>query len=293
MGVTDLDAKVALAESKRSSAAYVELLQYVRKEKLRAPRVVAKFGKLLLQNHSWGLGSDIWPLYEQVFIAALDLHDEQLAEALKTQFPKSARVARLEGMELEQHGEFTKAEEVYNQVLAENPANAIVMKRKIAILKAQKKTSELVLALNDYLRSFQTDQAAWLELAETYLSMGAYRYAAFCYEELILLNPMDAIFHSRIADIYSTLGGLDNLRVARKHYSHSIEINKHLNVRAYMGLLACTKSIAAHRSYKAEHDDAGLNDRVQQFALDYLVQHYASNAPSDLADSAVSALKTF
>lgn len=58
MGVTDLDAKVALAESKRSSAAYVELLQYVRKEKLRAPRVVAKFGKLLLQNHSWGLGSD-------------------------------------------------------------------------------------------------------------------------------------------------------------------------------------------------------------------------------------------
>lgn len=118
MGVTDLDAKVALAESKRSSAAYVELLQYVRKEKLRAPRVVAKFGKLLIQNHSWGLGSDstclsllwtregregggpasvwamlmlmrrvcyyytyaVWSLYEQVFIASLDLHDEQLAE---------------------------------------------------------------------------------------------------------------------------------------------------------------------------------------------------------------------
>lgn len=58
MGVTDLDAKVALAESKRSSAAYVDLLHYVRKEKLRAPRVVAKFGKLLIQNHSWGLGSD-------------------------------------------------------------------------------------------------------------------------------------------------------------------------------------------------------------------------------------------
>lgn len=43
----------------------------------------------------------------------------------------------------------------------------------------------------------------WLELAETYLSMGAYRYAAFCYEELILLNPMDAIFHSRLADVRS------------------------------------------------------------------------------------------
>lgn len=58
MGVTDLDAKVALAESKQSCDAYVELLQYVRKEKLRAPLVVAKFGKLLVQSHSWRLGSD-------------------------------------------------------------------------------------------------------------------------------------------------------------------------------------------------------------------------------------------
>lgn len=31
--------------------------------------------------------------------------------------------------------------------------------------------------------------------------MGAYRYAAFCYEELVLLNPMDAIAHSRLADV--------------------------------------------------------------------------------------------
>lgn len=72
--------------------------------------------------------------------------------------------------------------------------------------------------------------------------------------------------------------------MARKHYSHSLEINKHKNIRGYIGLLACTKAIAAHRSYKAETDDAGLNDRVQQFALDYLTQHYASNASSDLAE---------
>lgn len=44
-----------------------------------------------------------------------------------------------------------------------------------------------------------------MELAETYLSVGAYRYAAFCYEELVLLNPMDAIFHSRLADVRHSL----------------------------------------------------------------------------------------
>ena len=41
----------------------------------------------------------------------------------------------------------------------------------------------------------------WTELGETYLSIGTYRYAAFCYEELVLLNPMDAIYHSRLADV--------------------------------------------------------------------------------------------
>jgi hypothetical protein len=44
-------------------------------------------------------------------------------------------------------------------------------------------------------------ETQWTELGETYLSMGAYRYAAFCYEELVLLNPMDDISHSRLADV--------------------------------------------------------------------------------------------
>jgi hypothetical protein len=44
-------------------------------------------------------------------------------------------------------------------------------------------------------------QLQWTELGELYLAQGAYRYAAFCYEELVLLNPMDAIFHSRLADV--------------------------------------------------------------------------------------------
>ncbi|TYZ58052.1 hypothetical protein PybrP1_012705, partial [[Pythium] brassicae (nom. inval.)] len=189
----------------------------------------------------------------------------------------------------EQRGDYAQAEALYEDVLQENSANALVSKRRIAVLKAQKKTQEVILALNEFLRSYQTDQAA----VQTYLSIGAYRYGAFCYEELVLLNPMDAIFHSRLADIYTTLGGLDNLLMARKHYAHSLGINKHMNVRAYVGLLACTKAVAAHRSYKPDADDGGMNARVQQLALDYLTQHYASHAPAEIAAAATTAFTTF
>lgn len=84
--------------------------------------------------------------------------------------------------------------------------------------------------------------------------------------------------------VYSTLGGLENLRTARKHYSHSIELNKQQNLRAFLGLVACTKAIAAHRHYKAEADDAGLNERVQNYALTFLNDFYASKASPELAD---------
>jgi hypothetical protein len=89
--------------------------------------------------------------------------------------------------------------------------------------------------------------------------------------------------HGPGVQIYSTLGGLDNLRTARKHYAHSIELNKTRNLRAYLALVACTKSIAAHRSYRADQDDDGMNERLQQFALDFVQQYYASEASPELA----------
>ncbi|ETI52067.1 hypothetical protein L917_04434 [Phytophthora nicotianae] len=294
MGQREFEQKLATAERSGARDKCVELLHYVRKEKLREPRAVASIGKLLVTKHSWGLGDELWGVYEQTFVAALDLHDDELAEtclkALQTKFPGSSRVARLEGMQLEQRGEFAKALALYAELLEANPANALVLKRKIAVLKAQKKTAEVVTALNEFLKSFGTDQAAWTELGETYLSMGAYRYAAFCYEELVLLNPMDAISHSRLADIYSTIGGLDNLLTARKHYAHSIELNKKQNLRAYFSLVTCTKAIAAQRGYRADQDDDGINERLQKFALDHIQDFYTAHSSPDLAEIALTAV---
>ncbi|KUF90891.1 hypothetical protein AM588_10003950 [Phytophthora nicotianae] len=280
-GQREFEQKLATAERSGARDKCVELLHYVRKEKLREPRAVASIGKLLVTKHSWGLGDELWGVYEQTFVAALDLHDDELAE-----FPRgpargyAARAAR----------EFAKALVLYAELLEANPANALVLKRKIAVLKAQKKTAEVVTALNEFLKSFGTDQAAWTELGETYLSMGAYRYAAFCYEELVLLNPMDAISHSRLADIYSTIGGLDNLLTARKHYAHSIELNKKQNLRAYFSLVTCTKAIAAQRGYRADQDDDGINERLQKFALDHIQDFYTAHSSPDLAEIALTAV---
>ncbi|DBA05282.1 TPA: hypothetical protein N0F65_007444 [Lagenidium giganteum] len=291
MGMTDYEKKLALAEKHSSYDSYVEVLKHIRKDKMRESHVVVKYGRVLIDKYKWSLGDELWTVYEQVFTAALDLHEVELAEALRKQFPKSSRVARLTGMELEFRGEYAKAEELYEEELKANPANLLIMKRKVTVLKAQKKIPEAIQALNDLLRSFQTDVAGWTELAELYLSLGAYRYGAFCYEELVLINPMDSFYHSRLADIYVTIGGIDNLRVARKHYSHSVEMNKTMNVRAYIGLVECTKSISALRT-KADTEDVELNQRVHDFALSYLRGHYADKAPEQLAAIADKALSS-
>uniref|UniRef100_A0AAV1TQ44 ER membrane protein complex subunit 2 n=1 Tax=Peronospora matthiolae TaxID=2874970 RepID=A0AAV1TQ44_9STRA len=287
--------KLALVESTQTRDSCIELLRYVRKEKLRESRAVSRVGKLLVTQHRRGLGDEVWTVYEQTFIAALDVHDDELSEtclkALQGQFPGSSRVARLEGMQLEQRNEFTKALTLYDQLLDANPANALVFKRKIAVLKAQKKTMDVIAALNEFLRCFGTDQTAWTELGETYLSIGTYRYAAFCYEELVLLNPMDAIYHSRLADIYSTIGGLDSLLKARKHYAHSLELNKKQNLRAYFALVICTKAIAMQRGYRADQDDAGMNERLQTFALNSIQDIYAASSTPDLAEIAQATIR--
>lgn len=56
-----------------------------------------------------------------------------------------------------------------------------------------------------------------MELAEAYISIGAYRFGAFCVEELVLLNPMDSFLHNRLADVSSNC-----LWIALDFYSHRI-----------------------------------------------------------------------
>ena len=49
--------------------------------------------------------------------------------------------------------------------------------------------------LNKYLSIYQCDAEGWFELAEIYLSEYEYEKAAYCFEELIILNPANYIIY--------------------------------------------------------------------------------------------------
>ena len=74
-------------------------------------------------------------------------------------------------------------------------------KRIISCLKSQNKTKEYVNALSEYLKLFQADHEAWLELCDAYLNEMDYSKAAFCLEELILMYPHNHVYHQKFADV--------------------------------------------------------------------------------------------
>lgn len=80
-------------------------------------------------------GFIVFALYEQISIAALDLGDTNLATECITlllkNFPDSGRVGRLLGMQKEQEQKYEDALEIYANLLKKNPANLMIMKRKV------------------------------------------------------------------------------------------------------------------------------------------------------------------
>jgi tetratricopeptide (TPR) repeat protein len=161
----------------------------------------------------------------------------------------------------EAQGEYDGAKKVYAEIIEVNSANSLVLKRQCAMLRAQGKIPEAIQALNKFIKSFQADASAvglfwrasnvpeglqlvphnvsvplqWHELADLYLSVGQYKYAAFCYEDLLLSDPMSYLLHCRLAEILYTIGGSENYLAARKYFSQSLHLKKN-NPRALFGL---------------------------------------------------------
>ncbi|XP_022101462.1 ER membrane protein complex subunit 2-like isoform X2 [Acanthaster planci] len=180
-----------------------ELLKKWREENARRSAETLELGEFVLTNYK-RLGDEVWAVHEQVCIAALDVGDIEEASlsinALKKQFSKSTRVKRLQGMKLEAQGRFDDAKLVYEELLKEDPSNAMIKKRMISIFKAQDRIPEAIKELNKYLESFMADHEAWLELSELYIQEQNYSKAAFCLEELIMSNPHNHLYHQRYAE---------------------------------------------------------------------------------------------
>ncbi|MEQ2259255.1 ER membrane complex subunit 2 [Xenotaenia resolanae] len=107
-----------------------------REENCRNSEQIVDVGEELISEHASKLGDDIWIIYEQVMIAALDCSRDDLAltclQELRKQFPDSHRVKRLTGMRLEALERYDEANKHYDAILQEDPTNTVGLRRSLS-----------------------------------------------------------------------------------------------------------------------------------------------------------------
>uniref|UniRef100_U5ERN5 ER membrane protein complex subunit 2 n=1 Tax=Corethrella appendiculata TaxID=1370023 RepID=U5ERN5_9DIPT len=239
----------------------------------------------ILAEKQQKLGNERHIVLEQVFIAALDCGRIETAEDcigyLTVEFPGSLRIQKYKSMLLEALERYDDALDILDNIIKKDETNAAPRKRKIAILKAKGKTTEAIKELCDYLKRFMSDQEAWHELCSLYLAEGEYAKAAFCMEEVLLHNPYSHLIHQRLADIRYTMGGLDNIEIAKSYYSQAVKLNNH-NLRALYGLFLCCGHIANSKATLSKRKEA---QKLAQWTLNQIQQKTESSLTTSTSES--------
>lgn len=280
---------------------HLNVLRYLRAHQLREPELAVEHGKALLgENLTNSVGDESARLgaIEQVAMAALDLQDHDLADKCLSQLTGSSdnavassttdgsgpvtkqsnRFRRLLGRCLEASGDLVGAEALYDEMLQANPANLLALQRKYALLKGQpNKEADAMAALNKYLEQNMADCAGWYELAQFRANMADYKGAAYAMEEVILACPLESSVHCELAELYSTMGGLDNLVLARKHMAQSLELDA-TNRRAQFGLVVVANAYlleaeSASKKKLDEHEVAVAKELVKYGAEQLLASY--------------------
>jgi len=200
--------------------------------------------------------------------AEMQMADKFISK-LSTQFAESLRVKRLEAMMFEAKGDFENAMGEYDTILETDPSNLFALKRQVAICRARGKSAEAARKLVDYLQTFCSDHEAWLMLHELYLASQQYKRASFCIEELVLINPMNYIYHLRAGDLVYTQGmaqhggSHDQLLTARKYYAHALELKPGCLRALYGILLVCSAIGTSTKGKGTKVDTAELQSVVE------------------------------
>ncbi|XP_058450474.1 ER membrane protein complex subunit 2-like [Malaya genurostris] len=227
---------------------------------------------VILSDKQNKLGNERHLVLEQVMIAALDCNRIETAEdcirILTAEFPGSLRIQKYKAMLLEALERYDDALDVLDQIIKKDETNAAPRKRKVAIYKAQGRTADAIRELCDYMKRFMSDQEGWHELCSIYLSEGEYAKAAFCMEEVLLHNPHSHLIHQRLADIRYTMGGLDNIEIAKSYYCQAVKLNQN-NLRALYGLFLCCGHIANSKATLTKRKEV---QKLAQWAITQIQQ---------------------
>ncbi|CAJ0607885.1 unnamed protein product [Cylicocyclus nassatus] len=206
----------------------------------RSEEVVELWEHVVSRSPS-SLGDELWIVYEQVCVAALDCARLDLAgeciSALNHRFPRSNRVLRLQAMHHEAADQFDTALALYERLIEEDPTNNSFRKRKVAVLLAQGMRLEAIRELNDYLKIFLNDSEAWLQLSELFLVESDFAKAAHCLEECVLAAPLNTLQPNLIL-LICVLCMASSWSVI---YSSCWTLHPLYGVAVMLGWLACSK----------------------------------------------------
>jgi len=230
----------------------VALLKEYRNKSVRAPGEVLQKGRQLLETNSQkSFGEDLWPLLEQVYVAALDMGDFALAgecyERLDARFPNSQRVEMLQGMRLEAEGDLETARRLYEDILSGDESNVIVWKRLIAVYKQTGQIPRAIDSLTLLLDTFYNDLEGWLELASIYASIHQYTHSLSSLSHALLLAPQNPFYALQFAETAYTLGDVPLalkmfLRVTEQVDEEECP-NGGVLTRAWLGVKQCVRRI--------------------------------------------------
>lgn len=126
-----------------------------------------------------------------------------------------------------------------------------------------------------YLDVFQTDRAAWEQLADLYAQQRLLEQARFCAEE-VLVHGTDVAAMLRLADLLYALAGPAHLASALGYYCKVVELSGGASVRALYGALGAVCELGAARGHKGHHSE------LAALAAAQLVAAYEAAAPEHL-----------
>lgn len=131
-----------------------DLFRKWRDDNERRSDEVVQLWENVLEEKFHKLDNEKHLVLEQVIIAAFDCDKLNVADKcilkLTTDFPNSLRVEKYKAMRFEIMNCYDDALEAINIIISHDETNAAPRKRKVAILKAQGKTTEAIKELCEY-----------------------------------------------------------------------------------------------------------------------------------------------
>ncbi|KAG6462316.1 ER membrane protein complex subunit 2-A isoform X2 [Manduca sexta] len=265
----------------------MEQLRQWRESNERKSEEIIEIWEKSLCNNIDKLANDKHLILEQVIYAALDCHMYRVATVcllmLSNDFPGSLRVMKLKATLLEAKEKYDEALAVLDTIIKTDETNTGARKRRVAILKAQGLIPEAIKELVDYLKKFMSDVEGWQELCSLYLQVQDYSRAVYCAEELLIHQPHNHLHHQRLAEIRYTMGGLENMELAKTYYCHALKLNPE-NTRALLGLFLVTNNLLSQ--YKSSGNSAKRKEtfRLCQWAQARTAQRTAKESAAPPLD---------